>query len=87
MHRKATDRWCTFMMPNLRQIMLMRMRVLVDNQMNISLEIQMPFVCHFISQSKWNRSIKKRRGLEERTNTNQPDMISVDSNSNFCLKT
>ena len=65
MHRKAKDRWCTFMMPNLRQIMLRRNRMLVSNQKNISLEIQMPFVCHFIIQSQWNKSIKKRRGLKK----------------------
>ena len=65
MHREAKDRWCTFMMPNLRQIMLRRNRMLVSNQKNISLEFQMPFVCHFIIQSQWNKSIKKRRGLKK----------------------
>ena len=37
----------------------MRNRLLVDNQMNISLEIQMPYVCHFIIQSEWNKKHKK----------------------------
>ena len=44
------------MLTNLRQIMLMKSRLLVDNQMNISLEIQMPHECHFIMQSKWKKA-------------------------------